>query len=97
MRARYALLSDTGRERERNEDRAQADAERELYAIADGMGGHVAGEVASRIAIEAALGQLATARRIDSETLADAIGAANEAVLREAAARERQPRNCPRG
>jgi PPM family protein phosphatase len=48
---RYAVRSDIGLQRNLNEDAAYASAR--LLAIADGMGGHAAGEVASAAVIDA--------------------------------------------
>src|SRR5439155_3790675 len=45
-----ARLSDTGRERRSNEDNSFAEAP--LFAVADGMGGARAGEVASQIVVD---------------------------------------------
>jgi serine/threonine protein phosphatase PrpC len=45
-------LSDVGRKRTHNEDSFALVESENLYLVADGMGGHASGEVASRMAIE---------------------------------------------
>ncbi|MDX1582565.1 MAG: Stp1/IreP family PP2C-type Ser/Thr phosphatase [Thermoanaerobaculia bacterium] len=48
-------ITDVGRQRQHNEDAYLVDDDTSLYLVADGMGGHAAGEVASKIATEAIL------------------------------------------
>lgn len=49
-------VSDAGRVRKSNEDKFVSDADHGLFAVADGMGGHKAGEVAAQLAIDAMTG-----------------------------------------
>src|SRR4051794_41367073 len=70
--AEHAALSDVGREREGNEDNFLDQPP--LFAVADGMGGAQAGEVASEIAVQT------LARVRDAGDLAPAIEDANETI-----------------
>jgi protein phosphatase len=52
MRLSVAGSTDVGKKRDHNEDAFLVLDEERLYCVADGMGGHASGEVASRIAVE---------------------------------------------
>jgi serine/threonine protein phosphatase PrpC len=46
------MLTDVGVVREHNEDSAHVDSKNQFFIVADGMGGHAAGEVASAMTVE---------------------------------------------
>src|SRR5690242_21738353 len=84
-----ALLTDVGNVRQYNEDSIAADPARGILALAAGMGGHRAGEVASRMATETLVAGLSAA--VDSFrangrqhapllTLGQSINRANKAI-----------------
>lgn len=52
MDVENAALTDVGCRRLRNEDAYFASDEMKLYVVSDGMGGHKAGDVASRLVVE---------------------------------------------
>jgi serine/threonine protein phosphatase PrpC len=52
MRIRYAAKTDPGLKRNHNEDYFSLIEEEQLFLVADGMGGHACGEVASKMAAD---------------------------------------------
>lgn len=83
-----AWLTDRGRWRRSNEDAVDADPAREVYVVADGLGGLPGGETASRIAVEtlvAALVPLPRDGMLEGRIRA-AIGEVDSAIRRTGAA-----------
>ena len=80
------LLTDTGRQRSVNQDAGLAleSARGGLYAVADGMGGHAAGELAANLALDALSSTFQAGYSRPPVRLAEAVQAANLEVLRHA-------------
>ena len=76
----YGSRTDVGLVRNHNEDSLIAAPP--LFAVADGMGGHAAGEIASEVAIQTLLQHAPDSPNGDN--LARAVVAANRAVIRAA-------------
>lgn len=84
---KHAARSDVGMIRSGNEDNHDSDvnANRGIFIVADGMGGHAAGEVASLMAVQTVMRELAELREIDAggkaaARLADSLRTANRNI-----------------
>jgi len=95
----FAAATDVGRKRAHNEDAFRVLQEEQLFLVADGMGGHNAGEVASAMAVEIVGQFILDSRRdppvtwpfkqnrdevYDSETLSIAVQYANLRIFESA-------------
>lgn len=88
-------LTDIGQLRKANEDSILVDQSSQLYAIADGMGGHGSGDVASKLALETlqqCLSEKSVAQALASEHVSDeqalslvfqCIGTVNKRIYQE--------------
>ena len=72
---RSAALSDTGRQRAKNEDRVLADDGAGLFLVVDGLGGHPAGDRAAEIAVDVITREMEPARGSVDQQVREAITA----------------------
>jgi PPM family protein phosphatase len=87
---RTGSATHVGHMRERNEDAFLVAVDRGVFLVLDGLGGHVAGDRASRIAVEQ-IDEVLTAERLGvgtkpTEALDESLQAADEAILDETVA-----------
>jgi serine/threonine protein phosphatase PrpC len=84
---KVAYLTDRGKHRPSNEDSLYVDEDAGLFILADGMGGHNAGEVASKLAVEATAQFVQKGLRAGKEVeevFRDAFASANKSIFQKA-------------
>ena len=79
------MRTDIGRKRKQNEDAAWFDEKRGVFAVADGMGGHNAGDYASKVTVETMLAEMQSSfEKNPTLIFRRAIEEANEVIRRRA-------------
>jgi len=82
---RFYAATDVGRVREHNEDNFLVDKKLSLFMVADGMGGHAAGEVASAIAVRTLHDELKRERELLAD-YATGVSGANRVTTKDVVA-----------
>jgi serine/threonine protein phosphatase PrpC len=85
-RMRAAGATHPGRIRTSNEDRLHVDVERGIFVVADGVGGHAAGEVAAAIAVDVIAQRLERPLWSPERRVREAVALANNEILTQAQA-----------
>src|ERR1043166_6710262 len=82
VRLLHAARTDVGMIRSGNEDNfaVHANGDRGLFIVADGMGWHAAGEVASEMAVQIVERELQGIQTLDARTVAEALRKANRNI-----------------
>lgn len=80
----FAFKTDKGKVREKNED-AFGHLQDEFFLVADGLGGHPGGEIASKLAVETAIKSYQTSKSFNlSKKIKKCFSEANKAVYQKA-------------
>ena len=78
MELKFFAATDIGRQRDHNEDNYLVDKKLALFVVADGMGGHAAGEVASALAVRTVHEEVRKQRQLIEDFDQGATGASND-------------------
>lgn len=81
LEVEIAAVTDVGQFRQRNEDEVCALPEAGAAILADGMGGHQAGDEASRVAVKVIAEEIQKHDQVSEAALAQWIDAANQTIL----------------